>query len=156
MALPSSLPIYLPLSLSIFWNSLLGTKCDRASKGEKEEYWRIHYPVPHLPYWLLGSHFTSGWEITSESGKLSSLHLSWLERHKGHQNQNLLSLKPDPIGLKEIEGVSFPAPSTDIPIWNKNLNTWTYRQLHVDQKYECNKILYSKPRFWILLSGPLI
>lgn len=167
MALPSSLPICLPPSLSsVSWGqSMTGLlrAMGHISSIKKEQYRRSHHPVPYLPYRLLGSHFTSGWEITSEFGKLSSLHLSWLERHKGHQHQNLLSLKPDPIQQslwpERNWRVSFPAPSTDIPVQNKNLNTWTYRQLHfntVDQKYECNKILYSKPRFWILLSSPLI
>lgn len=120
MALPSSLPICLPPSLSsetVSWGqSMTGLlrAMGHISSIKKEQYRRSHHPVPYLPYRLLGSHFTSGWEITSEFGKLSSLHLSWLERHKVtntkiycHWSQTQFNKA---FGLKEIEGSLFLPP----------------------------------------------
>lgn len=81
-----------------------------------------------LPYQLAGSQFISGWEITSELGKLAPSAHYQIRKIWRSPHLNLVSLEPEPIqrplAWEELMGFLF-LPSTDIPVWSKNFNTWT-------------------------------
>lgn len=134
-------------SFSLLQNSaLLRTDRDRASQShrcvsrtEKGQRWMSHHPVllnhPVL-YQLVGSRFTSGWEMTSELGKLTlfaHFQIGKIWRSPAPKPTGI-GTRPNsqkPLAWGKLKRSLFLPHSTDTPVWSKNFNIWTHNYISI-------------------------
>lgn len=153
-----SLSTFLPLHLSsetVSWGqSVTGLLRAKRKNTEKSS----SSSSPSLPAIRLPFHIWLRDDLRIWETELSASFLIRKTWRSLEPKSTVTKIRPNstkPLAWKKLKGSLFLPPLlTDL--CGIKIVIWTYRQLHVDQKYECNKILHSKPRFWILLSGPLI